>query len=81
MNATIDLEGKTVPAHTFGGEARVDGWDEDRYGIDLHDVTIHDIPSETFAALACQMVDHLIANGHRFAFEKSQLVHRKGGGE
>lgn len=61
------LEGNEI-LYTFGGEY----WDGDicynDYGIDFEKCSIFGINSNQMKFLACQMVNHLMANGHKFQF-------------
>jgi hypothetical protein len=61
---------QTLNVNTFGGEGHLgDGYHIDEYGIQVGDESIDNIPSEKFAELAVAMINHLMVNGHDFAFD------------
>lgn len=72
---TIDKNDEYVA--TFGGEAYIDDTIFDGYGIQIGGLSVSGIPSETMILLACQMVDHLLLNGHRFEIVKTNEQDQK----
>lgn len=66
------VEAKIDFINSFGGE----GWDEDiairEYGIQLGDLTLCDITPEEYKSLGISIINHLMANGHKFEFIKTQ---------
>lgn len=53
---------------SFGGEFYLEDELIDEYGIQLGDISIHNINSALLSQLACQVVNHLRLNGHDFEF-------------
>ena len=78
----------TESIQTFGGESYYDKYFPIKeYGIDFQAVSVSNLSPEQFANLACQMINHLIVNGHSFAIQPNnhpdqpfiitrQLIHR-----
>lgn len=54
---------------TWGGEHD----HRSEYGLRMGDVDIHDISPEEFCNLACEIVNHLMVNGHRFEIVKDEM--------
>lgn len=54
--------------NTFGGEYEHEDICLNTYGIQIEDQTIFDLTAAEFSELACMMINHLIANGHKFGY-------------
>ena len=69
MEYSYDIDENETHYQTFGGQVWLDSdWYIDEYGFQLGDVSIHKVPSSLMIHLACEMVNHLRANGHEFGF-------------
>lgn len=66
------IETKIDFINSFGGEA----WDEDicirEYGLQLGDLSLGDIKPEEYRNIGTLIINHLMANGHKFEFIKTQ---------
>lgn len=69
-DVNISLEGDEF-LQTYGGEGNVDQFQFNEYGITIGDLSIDKITPKQFLSLACQMINHLITNGHRFKIENT----------
>ena len=64
-----EMDDDETHCQTFGGQGWLDSeWYVDEYGIQLGDVSVHNIPSSLMIHLAIAMVNHLRTNGHEFEF-------------
>ncbi len=53
---------------TYGGESWIDEYEFKEYGIQIGDLTIHEITPEDMKKLGVCIINHLMANGHEFEF-------------
>lgn len=62
MNINYETDENETFCQTYGGV--------DDYGIQIGDLSISGIPSKLMVRLACEMVNHLIINGHQFELKE-----------
>ena len=69
MKYAYDIDENETHCQTLGGQGWLaDDWYVDEYGIQLGDISVHEMPSSLMIHLAVAMVNHLRANGHEFEF-------------
>lgn len=66
------IETKIDLINSFGGEV----WDEDicirEYGLQLGDLSLGDITPEEYRNIGTLIINHLMANGRKFEFIRTQ---------
>lgn len=67
MTIDITLQGNETVS-TSGGEFESEDISLSHYNLAIGDTHISQFTPEQFSALACEMINHLIVNGHRFGF-------------
>lgn len=65
-------EAKIDLIYSFGGEIDIDDMFIREYGVQIGDLTLSDITPEEYKNLGISIINHLMANGHKFEFIKTQ---------
>ena len=73
---SVKFNTSDLDIHTFGGEIHDDMGIWDAYGIQLGDLTIHDLQSPQMIELGVTIINHLIVNGHNFEFSDKDPYHK-----
>ena len=69
-----ELKDDATFTQTFGGESWIDDWKTDDYGFQLGDLTVHNLTGIELAKFVCTATNHLMLNGHRFDFIKTEDI-------
>ena len=78
MKTNYETDKDETFCQTYGGQEWLESdYEVDDYGIQIGDLSISGIPSKLMVRLACEMVNHLIINGHKFELKEINEQDRK----